>query len=49
MKIDNTVIYGLAGLLIGYMIAKRTAASAVKAPAAPNEVTWWSYAGSWAA
>jgi hypothetical protein len=49
MKIDTSIAIGLAGLFIGYVIAKRKAGDVTRQTS--NEVTtageWWTYAGSW--
>lgn len=51
MKIDQTMVWGALGLVIGYMLAKSAAKGSASNPVQSNEIEkvsdWWTYAGSW--
>lgn len=51
MKINQELVWGLAGLMLGMWMANRARLQADAKPTTANEVTttgqWWTYAGMW--
>ncbi len=49
---NESVMWGLAGLVVGYLLTKKKDGAAANSPTASNEIEktadWWTYAGSWA-
>ena len=53
MKIDQKMVWALAGLVAGYIVFRNSGKSTANVPGAVNKATtqadWWTYAGSWSA
>lgn len=51
MKINTELVWGLAGLALGYVMFKRASVTQQEKPSTANEITsqgqWWTYAGLW--
>ena len=49
---SDAMMWGLAGLFVGYLLTKKKDTEAASSPTASNEIEktadWWTYAGSWA-
>lgn len=51
MKINTGIVWGLGGLMVGYLLFKRASITQQASPSTSNEITsqgqWWTYAGLW--